>query len=408
VIQSQAVGQTQCQSQADYCRFGIGVDAICPFVDGYTEVDQEELERASVTAPAAPELDLRGRAVVTVLDVDADYGYDCGYDYYYGLHYSGTRSHMPAQTWADPCAADSMEATADEVMPEIMPATDTEVATEAGGEAPEDAAPVKERDYEQECYQAYLEHSARAADVLASQAAAPVAEPAGQYAGDAYDAYGYGYSYAYEYDYAHRYHSCPQIIDPAVTETPSTEPAATVNIIEWVARGRDFVASLWESELIDGLQATVNAWRARATVVLTKVDLESLYQRASHALVSAARQALVAGSNWHEANVFVFVFESDLNAEPLAAREAPALDAGEHPAEAALPQEAQAADTAPSGDDVLPAVGSLTREQLEPWVRQVVAAGTEAWQHMSVALRRFAQHSLALVASDDLGSPTHR
>jgi hypothetical protein len=423
VVQTQVAGQTQCQSNADYCRFGIGVDDICPFVDGYTEVGQEESNQANAQAETEPALDLRGRAVVTVLDVDADYGYDCGYDYYYGLHYSGTRSHMPAQTWADPCPADTTAATSVEVVPETVsapqtglvpeatPVSDTALGPEASiaadqsGDTADEAGPIKERDYEQECHQAYLEHVAREAEALAAQAPAPMASP---YGGATWDAYGYGYSYAYEYDYAHRYHSCPQMIDPAVTEAPSNELADAVIILKWVARGRDFVASLWESELTDSLQTTVDTWKARAAVVLTKLELERLYQEAGHALAAAVHQALVAGHDWHESNVFVFVFDSDLNAEPMAAREAPALGAAEPPADATLPQDEQAADTATSGDDASPQVGALTREQLEPWVRQVVAAGTEAWERVRVAMRRLAQHSLALLASDDLGSPTHR
>jgi hypothetical protein len=104
------------------------------------------------------------------------------------------------------------------------------------------------------------------------------------------------------------------------------------------------------------------------------------------------------------------MFDSDLNAEPVAATESE-----ETPwmAETQIvdepPQDEQ--DTAivePAGDDTVSALVPIDRDQVIQWTRRAIASATAAWDRLTVVLGHFASHSLATVPSDDPSSTTQR
>lgn len=407
VTQTQVVGQTRCQNPVDYCRFGIGVDDYCPFTDGYIEVGQTDANDAHAAVETESERDLRGRAVVAVLAVDADFGSDCGYDCDHGRYDSGTRVYPPIEMGAD-SREDGSPAAAVARGSEATPGLEHRVAAGGCGESDEAVARDPERDFEQECYEAYLARAAQGAESRATEIAAPDAPPADADVGTRHDAYGQGYGYAYDWDFADGFPSGRQLSDPAVRPTPARDPAATAVTGRSVPGGGDTVAEWWSTELPDGPGGAIAAWKARVVASRAAVGLSQLCRETSRVLVSAVRQAMTVGHDWRAANVFLFVFRSDLNAEPLAVRLARAQGAVARPVDATIPPGARAADTALHGDDAVSRVGAPVGQRLEPWVRRAAVAGTEAWERVSLALQRLAQRSLALVASDRVGSVTHR
>jgi hypothetical protein len=227
---------------------------------------------------------------------------------------------------------------------------------------------------------------------------------------NSYGRHPYGYGYEYDYEYHKEYGSYEQADDATQSVAVDANSQPDVDVLQWVDLGREFLGSVVESDLVDMVRAEAEHVLAQVAQMVETMGFDQIRHDATQAFAAAVQQPLPAPSDGNEANVFLFMFDSDLNAEPVAAAESE-----ETPwmAETQIvdepPQDEQ--DTAivePAGDDTVSALVPIDRDQVIQWTRRAIASATAAWDRLTVVLGHFASHSLATVPSDDPSSTTQR
>ena len=221
-----------------------------------------------------------------------------------------------------------------------------------------------------------------------------------------YGRYPYGYGYEYDYEYSKSYHS-------DVPADPTTEPAVTeaatpqgIDVLQWVDLGREFLGSVADTDLVDLVRAEADRLWTQVADVVETMNFDQVRDDATQAMAAAVQQPLPARGDWSDANVFLFMFESDLNAEPIA-------DAGL----AATPWIVEdlivdqqpwagqdAANVERASDDSVSTVTPIQREQVLQWARHALKSAVASWDRLTIELQRFAGRSMATVPGDNASS----
>ncbi|MHB8973559.1 MAG: hypothetical protein ACYC3X_25305 [Pirellulaceae bacterium] len=221
-----------------------------------------------------------------------------------------------------------------------------------------------------------------------------------------YGRYPYGYGYEYDYEYSKEYRS-----DSQADETPEpdvTEAALPkdVDVLQWVDLGREFLGSVVESDLVDLVRAEAERMLAQLSDVVENMNFDQVRADAAQAMAAAVQQPLPTPSDWNDANVYLFMFDSDLNADPVAV---PELGTTPWMVDDQIvdeqPQDGQnAANVEPASDNSVSAVTPINREQVLQWARDTVDSVVVAWDRLTIELQRFAGRSMATMPASDASS----
>jgi hypothetical protein len=140
------------------------------------------------------------------------------------------------------------------------------------------------------------------------------------------------------------------------------------------------------------------------------MEVERIRHDAKQALAATVQQPAPVPDDWDEADVFLFMFDSDLNAEPVTAAEVAETPwLVDSPIADKQPQDEQSAATVePAGDTTDAAPLPIDRDQVIQWTRRAIDTFTAAWDRLAVVLRDMARRSLATVPSDDPAWTTQR
>ena len=217
-----------------------------------------------------------------------------------------------------------------------------------------------------------------------------------------YGRYPYGYGYEYDYEYSKEYRS-----DTQADETPEpdvTEAALPkdVDVLQWVDLGREFLGSVVESDLVDLVRAEAERVLAQVADVVETMNFDQVRNDATRAMAAAVQQPLPAPSDWNDANVFLFMFDSDLNADPVAVSEPVATPwmVDDQIVDEQPQDEQDAAIVESVSDDSVSAVTPINREQVLQWARNAVDSAVVAWDRLTIELQRFAGRSMATVPTE--------
>lgn len=225
--------------------------------------------------------------------------------------------------------------------------------------------------------------------------------------------YGYGYEYDYEYHKDYGAYGQPAYDQPAEsTESAAIEAESQLDadVLQWVDLGREFLGSVIESDLVDTVRAEAERVLAQVAQVVKAMEFDRIRQDATQSLVATVQEPAPEPDDWDEADVFLFLFESDLNAEPVTAAEA---DETPWMVEAQMVEqpardEQNAATVAPATDQMDSAVLPIDRDKVMQWTRRAIDSVTATWDRLAVVLQHLTSRSLAIVPSDDPASTTQR
>jgi hypothetical protein len=238
-------------------------------------------------------------------------------------------------------------------------------------------------------------------------------QPAGTEESSPYDAasYGrhpYGYGYEYDYEYHKAYGSYGQTDAASPAPRPQADAQSDVDAQQLIESGREVLNAIVELELVAAARAEAEQWYADAAHAVTSIDFDRLRREATEALAAALQQS-AASSEWNEADVYVFTFDSDLNAEPVAASEVEQTPwmVEDQVVQPSREDGATPALVAPASDNAVATYLPLDRDQVLQWSRNAIASASAAWERLIIALQRVADRSVATVPVDDPTS-THR
>ena len=89
------------------------------------------------------------------------------------------------------------------------------------------------------------------------------------------------------------------------------------DVLQLVDLGREFLGSVVETDLVDLVRAEADRLLAHVADVVETMNFDQIRDDAAQAMAAAVQQPLPARGDWSDANVFLFMFDSDLNAEPI-------------------------------------------------------------------------------------------
>ncbi len=283
-----------CQVLDDYHGFGSVYNTVCPFADEQANIEKGENQQQTPAvqdnlAESSENLDIRGRAVVAVIDDPADAGddnnasvADRGDDYDSTIYDDPEESQLQDEYWdCDNTEADAEPAMTDEEAVDEYDPYDGEYSDQYDAEY-EDASNDYGYESEEEAWQ--------------DDAADQVEESQ-----DQADDYGYDYEYEYEYEPT----SC------STSDTPATD-VTEADIRQFIDSCRQAI----EVTLMNPIEITardqVDQLSQLITQALDRVKIDSM-----RANVLAAINAVTAPViDFHtNANLFVFEFdvEQDIN-----------------------------------------------------------------------------------------------
>ncbi len=430
----------RCQLGFDYNYYGTCYREACPFADGNVQTDQEVTGSAHTDRlPGAA--DLRGRMVVAILDdpvtisashPDAtadDAVVDAAAD---GAEEAGAAYSKAANMRTESQSRSVQSVNGSDAMTDVYnyrsryeyllqhgyihyddPAygamCDRADATDAREVV--DTPPDVVRDCENEVYQAYLQRCAEeavanaltiapAAERGASESAASdasyepyepyepydyapydpwktesVSSPSGHPSGYA-PGYEHGYGYGYEYDYGYHWErSASSQSEPAVgTEDADTSP--DLDIQRMMDLGRDLFSSLLESDLAEAVEAAAERVTHYVARTADAMGVDQIGRDVTEALAAAFQRPLPnpndADCDWAHAHVYAFTFDVS------------------------------------AAEETLTAQSPVDREMARQWTCRVINSVAAALDRVAVALRRFADQSVATAPGSDQWSTTQR
>ncbi|MHB0959096.1 MAG: hypothetical protein ACYC0X_27465 [Pirellulaceae bacterium] len=225
-----------------------------------------------------------------------------------------------------------------------------------------------------------------------------------------YGRYPYGYGYEYDYEYSKQEVQVEEVAEPTLAEPTATEAALPQDpdVARWVDLGREFLDSVVDSDLAHLVRGETERMLAHIANVIERMNFDQIRDDVAQAMVTALQQPSPVPSDWSDANLFLFQFDSDLNAEPLADAQPVAVPGTEVQVVKEQPQDDQ--DTAvvePLSDDSVSGLVPINHDQVLQWARITVDSAVAAWDRLTIELQRFASRSVATVPADN-GPSTHR
>jgi hypothetical protein len=221
-----------------------------------------------------------------------------------------------------------------------------------------------------------------------------------------YGRYPYGCGYEYDYEYSKGYRSDVKVDETPEPDVTEAELPRNVDVLQWVDLGREFLSSVVESDLVDLVRAEADHAMAQVADAVETMNFDQVRNDATRAMAAAVQQPLPAPSDWNDANVFLFMFDSDLNADPVAVSELAEMSRMvDDQIVDEQPQDGQ--DTAivdPASDDSVSAVSPMNRDQVLQWARRALDSAVVAWDRLAIELQRFASRGMATVPGDDASS----
>lgn len=226
--------------------------------------------------------------------------------------------------------------------------------------------------------------------------------------------YRYGYGYGYDYGYDHEYDHHQGYTPPAATTQPSQEPEAdtqpAIDVLDVIEMGRDGLDAVLQSGAVELIRTHVQQVSAKLVALVRAIDMERVRDSAVETMAAALRQPVSTPDDWSESDVFVFMFESDLNADPVAPsdlEQTPWIVENETVV-SQEPVEQESAAVAAPVDDSVSAVVPFDRQLVLQWTRRAIDVAGAAWNRLTIVLHRVADSSLANLPSDHPADSTQR
>ena len=214
--------------------------------------------------------------------------------------------------------------------------------------------------------------------------------------------YPYGYGYEYDYEYSQEYSNATPAEEPTTVEATDNVDEAALDVLQWVDLGRDFLSCVGDSDLVDQVRAEAAGIMSQVTSAIETLPLEQIRADVTYAVTEAIQQP-VATDSQDDANVFLFVFESDLNAEPLLEAELP-----QNPwvVEAQVVTEPQptttdSVNTESADESPVSAVPAINSDQVRQWTRRALDVAVAAWDRLAQEWDRVAARSVATLSGDE-------
>jgi hypothetical protein len=214
--------------------------------------------------------------------------------------------------------------------------------------------------------------------------------------------YPYGYGYEYDYEYSHEYSPATPAEEPTAVDNTDNVEEAALDVMQWVDLGRDFLSRVGDSDLLDQVRAEAEGIISQVASVIETLPLEQIGADVTYAMTEAIQQPAVTEPQ-DDANVFLFAFESDLNAEPLLEAELP-----QNPwvVEAQVISEPQPATidsmhTETAVETPVSAVPAINSDQVRQWTRRALDVAVAAWDRLAQEWDRVAARSVATLSGDE-------
>jgi hypothetical protein len=214
--------------------------------------------------------------------------------------------------------------------------------------------------------------------------------------------YPYGYGYEYDYEYAHEYSQATPVEEPATADDMVNVEETALDVMHWVDLGRDFLSCVGDSDLVDRVRAEAEGIMSQAASVIETLPLEQIGADVTYAVTEAIQQPAVTEPQ-DDANVFLYAFESDLNAEPLLEAELP-----QNPwvVEAQVinepqPETTDSAHTESAVETPVSAVPAINSDQVRQWTRRAMDVAVAAWDRLAQEWGRVAARSVATLGGDE-------
>lgn len=214
--------------------------------------------------------------------------------------------------------------------------------------------------------------------------------------------YPYGYGYEYDYEYSHDYSTVTPDEEPTAVEATDSAEEAALDVMQWVDLGRDFLSCVGDSDLVDHVRAEAEGIMSHVASALETLPLEQIRADVTYAMTEAIQQP-VATASQEDANVFLFVFESDLNAEPLLEAELPQNPWVVETQVVTEPQPTttDSVNTESAVQSPVSAVPAINGDQVRQWTRRTLDLAMSAWDRLTQEWDRVAARSVATLSGDE-------